>query len=299
MALTGVQYHIAAGEHEATIVEVGAGLRRYAHAGVDDTFGFGEDVLPPMCCGATLVPWPNRLRGGHYVFDGERLQLALTEPATGNAIHGLGRWARWTPLQHEASVVRLGLDIVPQQGWPFEVRVEVAYALHPEHGLAVTASAYNTGTRRAPFGAGFHPYLSTRGTPISRTNLRLPADRRLVLDEVQVPVGMQSVRGSEYDLRRGRQLRQLRMDTGFTGLRTENGRGAAELRTRAGGAQLWFDETFRYLQVFTRDDLAGGGPAVAIEPMTCAPDAFNSGDGLIVLERGGAWTGSWGITPLG
>ena len=74
-------------------------------------------------------------------------------------------------------------------------------------------------------------------------------------------------------------------------------RGAAELRTRAGGAQLWFDETFRYLQVFTLDDLIDGRPAVALEPMTCAPDAFNTGRGLIVLDPGGVWQGSWGIVP--
>ena len=72
MALTGRQFTIAAGEHEATIVEVGAGLRRYTLRGVDVTCTYGEDVLPPKCCGVTLVPWPNRLRGGRYTFDGRR-----------------------------------------------------------------------------------------------------------------------------------------------------------------------------------------------------------------------------------
>lgn len=299
VALTGTQYTIRAGDHEATIVEVGGGLRRYARAGVEITPGYGEDVLPPMACGAVLVPWPNRLRGGRYRFDDAELQVALTEPSTGNAIHGLGRWARWTLLHHQDDAVSLALDIVPQTGWPFEVRVELDYALHPEHGLAVTARALNTGTRRAPFGAGFHPYLSTRGTALADTTVRIPAEQRLVVDEIQVPVGAQSVAGSEYDLRRGRRLRALRMDTGFTGLLVEHGRGAAEVSTRAGATQLWFDETFRYLQVFTRDDVGGAGPAVAIEPMTCAPDAFNSGDGLIVLEPGTGWSGSWGITALG
>jgi aldose 1-epimerase len=88
------------------------------------------------------------------------------------------------------------------------------------------------------------------------------------------------------------------MDDGFTALALDGGRGRAEVRVKKAGAQLWFDETFRYLQVFTPDDLAGGVPAVAVEPMTCAPDAFNSTAGLIVLEPGGTWAGSWGITPL-
>lgn len=298
MSLTGEQYVIAAGRHEATVVEVGAGLRRYAVDGVDVTGTYGEDVLPPKACGVTLVPWPNRIRGGRYAFHGTAQQLALTEPAAGNAIHGLARWARWTPVQHLADRVTLGLDVVPQTGYPFQVRVETTYALHPEAGLVVTMTAHNLGPTRAPFGAGSHPYLSTRGHALADTTVQLPARELLVVDEQQVPVGVRSVTGSSHDLRRGRRLRTLRMDDGFTGLTTRDGQGAAEVRTRSGGARLWFDETFRYLQVFTVEALTPDQPAVAVEPMTCAPDAFNSGAGLIVLEPGGTWTGSWGVTPI-
>jgi len=70
------------------------------------------------------------------------------------------------------------------------------------------------------------------------------------------------------------------------------------VRTPGGGARLWFDETYRFLQVFTLDALTGDRPAIAIEPMTCAPNAFNTGAGLIILGAGGTWTGSWGIVPL-
>ena len=298
MGLTGRQFTIAAGDHEATVVEVGAGLRRYAHRGVDVTFTYGDGDLPPKGCGAVLVPWPNRLRGGKYSFDGKAYQLPLSEPPTGNAIHGLGRWARWVPVRHETSAVTLALDIVPQAGWPFEVRVEVTYALDAVGGLAVTGVARNTGTGRAPFGAGFHPYLSTRGHGIGEVTVKVPARDRIVLDEAKVPVGMQSVAGTPYDLRRGRRLGALRLDDGFAGLSTAGGRGAVLVRTRSGGAQVWFDETFRFVQVFTPDLVAGGQPGVAVEPMTCPADAFNSGTGLIVLTPRDSWTGSWGIQPL-
>lgn len=298
MALSGQQFPIAAGEHAATVVEVGAGLRGYTFRGVDVTVPYGEDVLPAKCNGAVLVPWPNRLRNGTYNFEGVTQQLPLTEPSTRNAIHGLGRWARWTPVLHEPSRVTLALDIVPQPGYPFEVGVEVTYAVHPEFGLSVTMSAHNHGTGRAPFGAGFHPYLSTHGAALDNVTVQLPARERLLLDEAAVPVGVQSVAGSPYDLRRGRRLKTLRMDDGFTRLHVERGRGQAEVRSGKVGARLWFDETFRYLQVFTYEDLAGAGPGVAIEPMTCAADAFNSTEGLIVLDPGGTWGASWGIVPL-
>lgn len=298
MTLTGEQFEITAGEFSATITEVGAGLRRFSSSGADVTVPFDADELPPWCCGAVLVPWPNRIRDGRYSFLGESRQLALTEPDKHNAIHGLGRWARWVPSVHDGNRVTLVLDVVPQKGYPFEVRVEVTYTLHAELGLSVSVSAHNHGRGPAPFGAGFHPYLSTRGSVLDDVTVRIPAAERLVLDEAQVPVGVQSVDGTPFDLRRGKQLKSLRMDDGFTGLQVEGGRGSAEVHSASGGARLWFDETFRYLQVFTKDDLDGAGPGVAIEPMTCAADAFNSTHGLIVLDPGGTWAASWGIQPL-
>lgn len=296
-ALTGAQYTITSGDHTATIVEVGAGLRRYTVGDVDITGTYRDDELPPKGCGATLVPWPNRIRDGRYSFEGVEHQLALTEPEAGNAIHGLGRWERWTQVHQTPSEVSLLLDVVPQKGYPFPLRVQITYTIDEQRGLTVSLAARNTGTTRAPFGAGSHPYLSTRGHRIDDVTLQLPARETLVADERGVPIGSRQLEGKE-DLRGGRKLGGQRFDDGFTGLETSDGRGVAELGTSSGGAQLWFDETFRFLQVFTLDSLGGGPPAVAIEPMTCAPDAFNSGAGLIVLEPDGVWAGSWGIVPL-
>ena len=299
MNLSGAQYVIEAGGHRVTVVEVGAGLQRYTHDGVDVTGTYGMDELPPKACGIVLVPWPNRIRDGKYAFDGAQYQLALTEPAARNAIHGLGRWARWTVLGHEFDRVTLRLDVVPQNGYPFPVRAEVTYVLDAERGLAVTITARTLGDRRAPFGAGSHPYLSTRGHALADVTLRLPAAERLVTDEKGLPVGVRPVAGSEHDFQRGKRLKAVRMDDGFTALAAEPAERYAELRTPDGtGARLWFDDAFSYLQVLTLDALTPQQPAIAVEPMTCAPDAFNSRAGLIVLEPGGQWSGTWGITPF-
>jgi galactose mutarotase-like enzyme/MFS family permease len=206
MALTGKQFTISAGDHQATVVEVGGGLRRYTHRGVDVLASYGEDELPPKGAGAVLVPWPNRMRGGRYAFLGEPYQLPISEVATGNAIHGLGRWARWVPKAVDAASVTLALDIAPQTGWPFEVRVEISYALHPDHGLGITAVARNHGATRAPFGAGFHPYVALRGTRLDDVALHVPAGQRLVTDEAQLPVGTRAVSGTPFDMRSGRKL---------------------------------------------------------------------------------------------
>jgi aldose 1-epimerase len=298
MTITGQQFDISAGEHAATLVEVGGGLRRYTYRGQDVTFSYPDDELPPRGCGAVLVPWPNRLRGGRYHFDGTDYQVPVTEVTTGNANHGLGRWMRWAPVAHEPSTVTLALDIVPQTGWPFELRVEVSYTLAADAGLTVTAVARNTGSRRAPFGAGFHPYVAVPDGGLGDVHLQLPATEHMVVDDARIPVGNRSVAGTKYDLRHGRRLGELRLDDGFTGLTAPSGRAVTEVRTRGGGARLWFGEAFRYTQVYTPDIVAGGRTGVAVEPMTCPADAFNSGEGLLVLEPGGSWTGSWGIQPL-
>jgi aldose 1-epimerase len=298
MTLSGRPFVIEAGAHRATVVEVGAGLRAYTYDGHDVTCTYDEDSLPPRGCGAVLVPWPNRIRNGKYRFDGTDYQLALTEPAARNAIHGLGRWARWTKVAHESDSVTLRLDVVPQTGYPFELRVDTTYSVDAARGLSVLIEARNTGRSRLPFGAGCHPYLATHGHPLAKTTVQLPARERLVVDDQQVPVGTRTVAGSPLDLRKGKRLRDLRLDDGFTGLITQNGRGFAEVRTPGGGGRLWFDESYRFLQVFTLDALTSQQPGVAIEPMTCAPNAFNTGLGLIVLEPGETWAGRWGIEPL-
>ena len=299
MALTGQQFPIASGDAHATIVEVGAGLRRYKARGRDVTVPYDEGQVPPKGCGAVLVPWPNRIRGGRYRFDGTEQQLALTEPAKGNASHGLGRWVRWTPVRHEASAVTLALDVVPQPGWPFELHVEVTYSLDAAGHLTVSAAASNTGERRLPFGAGFHPYLDIAGASISRVAVKLDAAQRLITDDASIPIGRQAVSGTPYDLRRGRKLGELRLDDGYTQLAADGaGRSWVEVTAARRRTRLWADAAFPYLQVFTAELLTGGRGGVAIEPMTCPADAFNSGDGLIVLEPGASWRGSWGIEAV-
>ena len=300
--LGGQTWTITSGAHSATVAEVGAGLRSYTHDGLDVTCHYGDDVLPPKGCGTTLVPWPNRIRDGRYTFDGVEQQLGLTEPDQRNAIHGLGRWARWTLLEQTGSSVRLGLDVVPQKGYPFQVHAEVAYSVDPAAGLRVELSGRNDGARRAPFGMGSHPYLSARGGSLDAVAIRFPAGETFDVDAQQIPVGRRPVTPDE-DFRTEAVLGSRRFDQGFTGLELGDADPPADPSgtvTLAGDGfrtSLWFDAAFRFLQAYTVDEVAPGQSGVAFEPMTCAPDAFNSGDGLFVLEPGEQWSGTWGIVP--
>jgi len=300
--LTGTQYEIEAGDYRATVTELGAGLRELEHGGTPIVTTFDADQLPPHAAGQLLAPWPNRIDGGSYTFEGAHYQLPLTEPARGNAIHGLTRWTAWTRVAHDRGEVTLRSVPHGLQGYPFAVQVDVTYRLDAESGLHVTVSAANKGSRPAPWGLGHHPYL-TAGTPtVDDCELTLPADRWLPTDERGVPSDApQDVAGTDFDFGTPRKLSGTKLDNAFTGLR-RGADGLAWVLLDGGGSRtaLWVDAGFRWLQVFTGDALEPEHRriALAVEPMTCPPNAFRSGEALLVLQPKETVTCRWGMRNL-
>jgi len=290
---SGAQYRIGWGDQEAVVVEVGAGLRTYTAGGVDVVEGYGVDEMASGGRGQLLLPWPNRIRDGRYAFEGEDLQLALTEPGRGNASHGLTRWANWSVASQEPDRVVLELVLHPQPGYPFVLGLSVAYRLGPE-GLSVATTATNLGTRPCPYGAGAHPYLTVGTSTVDEAVLEVPATTRLETDDRGIPVDRAPVEGSPFDFRGARPVGDLVLDTAYTDL---TGDSVSVSAPEGRQARLWWDDSYRWVMVFTGDTLA---PArrrrgLAVEPMTCPPNAFATGEGVRVLQPGETWTTTWGI----
>ena len=300
--LTGQQYRIAAGSYRAAVTGLGAGLRELLFGGEPVIASYGPDELPPGGAGQLLAPWPNRIDGGRYVFGGTQLQLALTEPENANAIHGLTRWLAWAPVRHDADAVLLRLSPHGQQGYPFCLEIEAEYRLHPGTGLHVAITATNRGRHAAPYGTGSHPYLTAGTRVVDDCQLMVPAACWLPTDERGIPSGRPApVEGTPYDFRQPRTIAATRLDTALTALdRDRDGRAWAHLTANGGpGTQLglWAGPGYRWLQVFTGDPLSPDRrrTALAIEPMTCPPNAFVTGDDLLILQPGDAVTHTWGI----
>jgi aldose 1-epimerase len=298
---TGEQLEIASGDARAVVTEVGAALRSFTVAGVPYAETYGADELPPLGAGAVLVPWPNRVAGATWSHAGMRRQLEMTEPARRNAIHGLVRREEWTVLDHGAAAVTLAIEIGEVQGWPFPFRTTIRYALE-DGGLSVTHTVHNTGNEEMPFGVGTHPYPRPGNTDVDDCVLTLAARTVLPVDaETMIPSGKpQSLDGIELDFRGGRPLRGVELDTAFGDCEPGPDGIVRHSVTRDGaGVEVWAEACFGWVQVFTPADFPGkGARAVAIEPMTCPPDALNSGTDLITVAPGDTWTGSWGIRPL-
>jgi aldose 1-epimerase len=299
-SVTGAQWEIAHGDQVAVVTEVGATLRAYTLGGRSIIDGFDESAWSSGGRGQVLAPWPNRLGDGRYRFGDTEAQAALDEPERNNAIHGLVRWAPWQLEVKAQNVVAARCQLYPSPGYPFVLDIVVEYRLGRD-GLTVSTVATNVGRDNLPFGIGFHPYLRP-SAGIDAALLQLPARERLVLDERGLPTGeVQAVEGTEYDFTEGRAIGSTQLDTAYTGLVREGDRRAwAELADPDDdvATRLWMDEGFGYLMCYTGDALVGSHRrAVAIEPMTCPPDAFRSGRGLIVLEPGQRWEGAWGMAP--
>jgi aldose 1-epimerase len=295
-------------EHERqrlVVTEVGAALRSWTVRGHELLDGVAPGETDDAFRGKVLVPWPNRLRDGRYVFDGAEHHTALTEPERGTALHGLATGSRWRAIRSSTRHLTLALDVGREPGYPFSLRLSVDYEL-TSGGVVATLHATNAGATRAPFGAGLHPYLTHGTATIDDLVLEVPARTRLPLDERRLPAGVAlAVDGTDFDFRAGRRIGGQRLDTCFGDLeRSPAGVARVRLASAGGERQLtvWMDEGFRFVQVYTADDVSDPGRrrgGVAIEPMTCAPDAFNSGDGLLVLEPGASFTGRCGLTAAG
>nr|WP_282696630.1 aldose 1-epimerase family protein [Streptomyces sp. CC208A] len=301
---TGASWRLVRGDQSAVVVQLGGALRDYTVHGRPLLDGFPEGAAVTGGRGQLLVPWPNRVGDGRYRFEGRELRLPLTEVEKGNAIHGLLRWVLWKPLARTEDSVLLGTTLCPQPGYPFLLDVRVEYRLGPE-GLGVAVRATNTGTRPAPYGVGQHPYLTVGTELVDSAVLTVPARYRLRTDARGLPVGREPVDGTPYDFRTARPVGGLPLDTAFTGLgRGPDGRATVRLAHPSGqeGVDLRLGEGTRYVQVYTGDTLAEPERrrrGIAVEAMSCPPDAFRSGTDLAVLEPGATHVFRWGLNPRG
>jgi aldose 1-epimerase len=297
---SGQQFHLVAGDREAWVSSTGATLRAYEVAGEPRLDGFGVDQPSTGGRGQLLMPWPNRLRDGSYRWGGQQYQLPLTEPARGNAIHGLVRWQPWSAIHADGSGVTLRYDLDPCEGYPFRVRMEAAYHLDEAAGLSVGLSATNLSDTSCPFGAGAHPYLRLNHKTIDTLWLRLPASTMYVCDDRQIPEGTKPVAGTEFDFGDWRQVGSTVLDTAYTDLSAgEDGLVTVEVRSSEGDqVAVWMDAAFDHVMVFTGDTLAEPTrrrAGLAIEPMTCAPNAWQSDPSGVELSPGTTFTGRFGI----
>lgn len=304
--LDHTEHEITSGGVRAVVRATGAALRLLERDGVPLTEPYPPETKPPMACGVVLVPWPNRTGDGRFTFRGVDHQLAISEPAKHNASHGLLRHVAYSLVEHTGDAVEQAAEISgDDEGWPWPLRVVVRHQVDAG-GLTVTTSVTNTGTEAAPLGVGAHPYLRVGDVPIDECTLEVHATTTQPLDpERSLPVGPPVPVDARLDLAAAPVLGDRRLDDALTGLTPEaDGRLRHRLRGPGGsGVCLWADPEFGWVQVFLTDaegpkSMPGRGRALAVEPMTCPPDALRTGTDVTVVEPGTTWSARWGVEAL-
>lgn len=300
--LSGTRIDLEHGPYRASIAGLGASLRVLQFEGRDLVVPYGVNELRPVYRGATLAPWPNRVVDGRYRFAGAEQQLPLTEPDRGHALHGLALWLAFTVTERTVDAVTLTATVQAQAGYPHRVDLEVTYRLDDE-GLNQSVSATNAGDDAAPFGTGPHPYLVAGAGRVDDWTFELPASEVLMVTADRlIPQALQPVMAA-FDFRDARPIGATVIDHAFTGI-ARDGSGVATVALTAAdgsGVAMRFDESCPWIQVCTADDdldPAAHRKGLAVEPMTCPPDAFNSGTDLLVIEPGASATASWSIAAL-
>jgi aldose 1-epimerase len=305
---SGDQHTLRAHGYVAEIAGVGATLRALTFDGRDLIVPFGADELRPVMRGAVMAPWPNRIADGRYTFEGVTHQLVRNEPALATAAHGLVSWLGFRVVEKSAHRVVLTATIEPQPGYPWRVRLDVVFDLD-EDGLVQQVIATNESPDAAPFGMGGHPYLVAGAGSTNAADdwvLDLPADEVLLVSADRLlPTGIAKVDAHDsgrLDFRSPRRLGAAIVNHAFTSLgRDAGGRTRVRVTERDGhGVEISWDERCPWVQLYTAD--APGSiehrNGLAVEPMTCPPDAFNSGRDLLSIEPGGSASAEWRIRAI-
>src|SRR5690606_17413824 len=211
------------------------------------------------------------------------------------------RWLPWRLTDRTDSSVTCECLLPAQPGYPWSLTLRTTWSLS-ETGLTARHEVTNRSDRPAPFGLSAHPYLQVPGVPVAELRLRVPARSRLLTDGRLLPIGAARIDGTEWDFSTARRIGELVLDTAFGSLvpDADGGSSVSVTGPDGSGVRIWADRSFGWWQVFTGDSLPPQRyrRSVAVEPMTCPPDAFRSGRDVIALAPGQPWRASWGLSPV-
>ena len=298
MAVT--EHNISFGPYTAIVTARSGALRELRYEGRDLVISFGREGVIPDYRGGICAPWPNRLADGGYTFHGTKYQAEINEPERGTALHGLVIGKTWEVRHHGISSVSLGTTVTGGPAYPGDLDVAVTYELK-EDGLHSTVLTRNTGDQAAPYGVCPHPYLVAGTAPLDEWTLQMPAAAFLeVTQDRLLPVRMATVEGHDFDFRSERLLGSVEIDHAFTDIEMSSGSASVRVFDPSGsGAELEWDGKWPWLQIHTADKPTGPSRlGLAVEPMTCPPDAFNTGVDVVELAPGAIHEATWIIRAL-
>ncbi|MBW3538662.1 MAG: aldose 1-epimerase [Planctomycetes bacterium] len=250
---------------------------------LDAAASFAEGEGKPSHHGIPLLfPFPNRIRGGRYEWEGRAYEMQPGQVGfdpDGNAIHGfcLDRPWRVTDAGDAYAVGEFQLSReAPNRRdlWPADFVIEVRYSLRGPC-LRADVRIANPDENALPWGFGTHPYfrlpLAAASSP-GRCLIQVPAAEKWVLEKC-LPTGERQSVSEGTDLREGEYFDTVKLDDVLTDLENVGDLVQCAIIDEEAGLQVSqrFSRVFEHAVVYTPPDR----PAVCIEPYTCLTDAVN------------------------
>lgn len=277
MHKSGTTIALGAGEYRAEIVTVGAGIASLTHRERHIVIPHPPEEMPLAHLGKVLIPWPNRITNGTYLHEGMTLTPAINDRAGNTAIHGLLAWQTWQIVEQSAAHVVLSAFLAPTYGYPFMLAAEVTYRLDEHTGLSAHILSKNIGDATAPYGAGVHPYLTCNRQSVDECELRLPACQ--IFDVATSRHYADAI----LDFRHARVIGKTCIDHTFN-VPQRDAPWEVRLLHPPTAMSVWLRSDQPWLQIYSGEKVQRKG--LAVEPMSCPPDAFNSGIDRVWLHPG-------------
>ena len=292
---------ISAFGYSLAVLHRGGGLAKFEYLGRALTEECDPADVRSLYCGDLLSPWPNRIRDGTYAIGDTSYQLPINEVSRNNSLHGLINTLSWKVSDQTDSSVRLGATLEYSEHYPTSIDFEVAYELG-DSGLIWKLRATNAGQCEVPYGASIHPYLiADPQTSVNEWNLRMPSMKYLEVDsERLLPIFIADCSTRNFDFHNGRRIGNLVIDHAFQ-IDSEDKEQRIELTSSSGvGVWMEYDSSSKWIQIHTadRDNGIGSRKSLAVEPMSCPPDAFNSAVDIVWLKPRDSHEISWKIGAL-
>lgn len=257
------------------------------------------DMLDQSYKGSLLAPFPNRIDGGKYNFNGRVNQLEINLPDENNAIHGLIYNRPFHIVSQNTSETSANLELKfisdgSLKGYPYKFELSIIYSLDELNGLSICAKVSNIDSVNIPFGIGWHPYF-TFNTKINNLEFKLPSDVQFIVNNRMLPTGKVKSYNSFHS---PSLIEESNFDTCF-GLTEKSGIAETQIFDKELniGFAIWQEtgvNKYNYLQIYTPDSRN----SIAIEPMTCIPNAFNTEGSFTVLEPAETSSTSWGVKKI-
>ena len=234
--------------------------------GIDDYFNTYKSAL--------LFPFPNRIKDGNYTFNNTDYQLDLNEPQLQNAIHGLVYNKHFKIVNKCTNSKEAKVSLTYKSdgllvGYPFKFIFNIEYAIKMDGEITTSIEVINIDEKTLPFGIGWHPYFISQN--LEKSSLSFNSDEHFICSERNIPQKIE-----KFELPSSFTIKNKIFDDGFSLLKSK-----VKFFDSKYELNLHFENKRKpFLQIYTPNHRK----TIALEPMTCATDAFNNKNGLLQLS---------------